>query len=39
MLNAEISLIIHDPDANAELVTIQQGYIDRSNLLTTDEWS
>ncbi|WP_338053867.1 phospholipase D-like domain-containing protein [Sphingobium estronivorans] len=38
MLNAEISLILHDPDASAELAAIQQVYIDRSELLTLDGW-
>lgn len=38
VLNAEISLILHDPDASTELVAIQQGYIDRSELLTLEAW-
>lgn len=39
MLNAEISLILHDPDTAARLAAIQQAYIDRSERLTLDAWN
>lgn len=38
MLNAEISLILHDGEASAGLVEVQRGYIARSDPLTLDAW-
>lgn len=39
MLNAEISLILHDHAASAALGAVQQNYIKRSDLLTLEAWN
>ncbi len=38
LLNAEISLIVHDPQVAAALGRVQERYFEESDLLTLDEW-
>jgi cardiolipin synthase len=38
MLNAEVSLLIHEPSVGAALRAVQAGYIEASDMLTLAEW-
>lgn len=38
MLNAEVSLLIHEPSVGAALRTVQAGYMEASDVLTLAEW-
>jgi cardiolipin synthase len=38
MLNAEISVILHDAPASERLARVQRGYMERSDPLTLEEW-